>query len=191
MKRKILITAMAAAIVATACVPAVFASSNEMPPETTEVVDVSLSAEDNEYTLAGTEVYSEPVTLNEGLPELTIANEELPEDAVTARNISYSVSDYTLSSGDEHYVTFDLSGWWGQPDHNKVNFTISNVSGGSYSINLKNNTTGQSIVSGEIHDGNYTFTLLGTADNSYEFYIVNIGTDDVTFDLTITSYYSA
>ena len=191
MKRKILITAMAAAIVATACVPAVFASSNEMPPETTEVVDVSLLAEEYDCTYAGTEVCGEPVTLNEGIPELTIANEELPDDAVTERNISYAVTNTTLSGGNKHAVSFDLSGWWGQPDHNKVNFTISNVSGGSYSINLKNNTTGQSIVSGEIHDGNYTFTLLGTADNSYEFYIVNIGTDDVTFDLTITSYYSA
>ena len=188
MKRKILITAMATAIVATACVPAVFASSNEMPPETTEVVDVSLSAEDNEYTLAGTEVYSEPVTLNEGLPELTIANEELPEDAVTARNISYSVSDYTLSSGDEHYVTFDLSGWWGQPDHNRVNFKISNVEGGSYAINLVNTTTGDSIVSGEVHSGAYGFTLLGTEDNSYKFFIDNIGSGDITYDLTVTSY---
>lgn len=125
--------------------------------------------------------------INEGMPELTSVGVFEPEGEIMPLNVSQQVTNYTLKTGEQYVSTFDLSGWWGQPDHNRVNFIIT--SNDTYVINLTNTTTNTVIVSNESHTGSYGFTLLGTPDNAYRFAIVNPNATSITFSLTITSYY--
>ncbi len=136
-------------------------------------------------------IVSEPIVFENadyGICEQTTIENISPEDLAAPANVSSQVTR-TLSSGDKYETQFDLSGLWGQPDHNRVRFSIEAT--GTYTINLWRIDGNEQIVivNGERHTDDYGFTLLGYADDTYKFSIVNPGAKDLTFTLTITSYY--
>ncbi len=136
-----------------------------------------------------TDTVSEPIVFENadyGICEQTTIENISPEDLAAPANVSSQVTK-TLSSGTKYETQFNLSGSLGVPDHNRVRFTIKTT--GSYTINLWQVNGNNIIVDGERHTDNYSFTLLGYADDTYKFSIVNPGAKDLTFTLIITSYY--
>lgn len=108
-------------------------------------------------------------------------------DVITGRNINHS-GKITLGKGDSKTYSFNVNGGLFTPDHNAVSVVITKESGGKYQY-ISEDVTNDRELANETYSGNASRTLNNLVPgNTYEVTIINLGTDDLVLDVSITSY---
>lgn len=193
MKKKILISAIAAALTAAIATGSLVYASQETEikentAETTPEITTSVIYEASPEEIAEIEAKQ---TTPEKIPEYTTSDEiDGPEEGISPANTDYNKT-ITLNGFGSTTVSFDMSGQWGAPNHGVVTFSISQVTGEKkdYSVSLYNRTDEMYLFNGEIRSGDYNFTLspINRANDQWDFSIANPNGTPITFNLTIKS----
>lgn len=157
-----------------------FAATNTAEPDVTGPIDVHVGGELWEDKGNVAEV---SVTANTDGP----SDVECGPDVATGRNINQS-GKITLGKGDSKTYTFNVNGGWFEPNHNAVSVVIEKVSGGKYQY-ISEDVTNDRELANETYSGNANRTLSNLVPgNTYEVTIINLGTDDLVLNVSVTSY---
>ena len=195
MKKKILISVIAAALTAAIATGSLVYASQETETkentdtaETTPEITTSVIYEASPEEIAEIEAKQ---TTPEKIPEYTTSDGiDGPEEEISPANTDYNKT-ITLKGFGSTTVSFDMSGQWGAPNHGVVTFSISQVTGEKkdYSVSLYNRTDEMYLFNGEIRSGDYNFTLgpINRANDWWDFSIANPNGTPITFNLTIKS----
>lgn len=167
------------------CAVAVSASSNvdtELGATSSKEVEevftiIDGSSMDESYDFVISESYGEEI-FTEGDVDVPIG-----------RNASISKT-ITLAKGESKTFKFDVDGGLLDTDHNSVSVVINKTTGIKYQYIFENVTDDR-----EIANLTRTGYFSGTAsnlnpDDDYEITIINLGIDDLTVDVSITTYIS-
>ncbi len=114
-------------------------------------------------------------------------DEEGTPDVIMPLNISFQETR-TLSKGGSKTYSFDVNGGWFDPDHNAVSVVITLESGEKYQYISEDVTNGVTLANVTAYgDSNRTLSNLDP-DSEYEITIINLGTSDLKYTISLTSY---
>jgi len=114
-------------------------------------------------------------------------DEEGTPDVIMPLNVSFQETR-TLSKGGSKTYSFDVDGGWFEPDHNTVSVVITMESGEKYQYISEDVTNGVTLANVTVSgDSNRTLSNLDP-DSEYEITIINLGTSDLKYTISLTSY---
>lgn len=177
-KRKFVSAILASALVIS-CVAATVSAYSDTENAANEVEVFTLTSLDEEPT--------QPYVINpsDGNEIFT----EGPVDPAVGRNASI-VDTVTLGKGKSKTFKFDVAGGLFGNDHNSVSVVITKTAGTEYQYIFENVTDDRTIANFS-RTGNFSGTASNLDPNDkYEITIINLGTDDLTVDVSITTYIS-